>query len=141
MFLQHAASPSVIYFGKLCFNVILTLVLTYAVTILYLFVFPTFVIRSWGIFFVSLTLGSIGFASGATIIAAIIAKAHSKGTLYPVLSFPILLPLLLIVMQSTARSLDGETFMDAAADIQMLIAYALVVIGGSFILFDSLWKE
>ncbi len=139
--LQLIATPTVVYFGKLIFNAGLTLLLTIAVAILYVIVFPAFVILSPSIFIFTLLLGGLGFAASATILAAIIAKAHSKGTLYPVLSFPVLIPLLMTVMQSTTKALDGENFTNAFGDFQILIAYLLMMIGGSYLLFEYVWKD
>ncbi len=139
--LQLVASPSVVYFGKLIFNSGLTLMLSSAVTVLYVVVFPAFVIKSPLIFGFTVFLGSLGFASAATIIAAVIAKANTKGTLYPVLSFPILIPLLMTVLKSTARALDGELFSAAFGEFQILVSYLLVMTAGSYLLFDYVWKE
>jgi heme exporter protein B len=139
--LQLVASPSVVYFGKLIFNSGLTLMLSSAVTILYVVVFPSFIIKSVFIFGFTVFLGSLGFASAATMIAAVIAKANTKGTLYPVLSFPILIPLLMTVMKSTARALDGELFTAASGEFQILVSYLLVMTAGSYLLFDYVWKE
>jgi heme exporter protein B len=141
MTLQLVASPSVVYFGKLIFNSCLTLALSSAATVLYLMVFPEFVIQSTAIFVLTIFLGSLGFASAATIIAAIIAKANAKGTLYPVLSFPILIPLLMTVMKSTARALDGDMLSAAWGEFQMMISYLLVMTAGSYLLFDYVWKD
>ena len=141
MTLQLVASPSVVYFGKLIFNCGLTIALSSAVSVLYLTVFPAFIIKSWAIFLLTIFLGSLGFAAAATIIAAIIAKANTKGTLYPVPSFPILIPLLMTVMKSTARALDGEVFTAALGEFQILVSYLLIMVAGSFLLFDYVWKE
>jgi heme exporter protein B len=141
MTLQLVASPSVVYFGKLIFNCGLTLALSSAVTILYLAVFPGFIIKSLAIFIVAIFLGSLGFSAAATIIAAIIAKANAKGTLYPVLSFPILIPLLMTVMKSTTYALDGEMFTTAMGEFQILVSYLMIMIAGSYLLFDYVWKE
>lgn len=139
--LQLITSPSMVYFGKLLFNCGLTIALATAVTILYVLVFSGFVIQSVGIFAVTVFLGSLGFASASTIIAAIIAKANSKGTLYPVLSFPIVLPLLMTVMKTTALSLDGAPFTEAWGDFEILLSYLLVLTAGSYLLFDYIWKD
>lgn len=140
--LQLVASPSVVYFGKLLFNTVLTLSLTFAVTILYTLVFSDFfVIKTPTIFIVTVLLGSLGFASAATIIAAIVAKANTRGTLYPVLSFPILIVLLITVMNATSKALEGDAFVTALADFQVLVGYILVMTGGSFLLFDYVWKD
>jgi heme exporter protein B len=141
MTLQLVASPAVVYFGKLIFNCGLTLALSTAVTILYIAVFPAFIIKSMTIFALTIFLGSLGFAAAATIIAAIIAKANTKGTLYPVLSFPILIPLLMTVMKSTSRALDGEPVTGAMGEFQILVSYLMIMVAGSYLLFDSVWKE
>jgi heme exporter protein B len=141
MTLRLITSSSVVYCGKLMFNSVLTLVLTSAVTVLYLIVFPEFVIHSLSVFVLTIFLGSLGFATAATIIAAVIAKANTKGTLFPVLSFPLLIPLLMTVMKSTARALDGELFMAAFGEFQILLSYLMVMTAGSFLLFDYVWKE
>ena len=128
-------------FGKLLFNVLLTLSLVFGVTIVYTVAFPGFTIQSPDIFLTTVILGSLGLASAATIIAAIIAKANSRGTLYPVLSFPILIVLLMSVMNATAKALDGEQFVDAAVDFLVLISYVMVITAGSYLLFDHVWKD
>jgi len=142
MTLQLVASPAVVYFGKLVFNTLLTLSMTVAVTILYTLVFSTFfVIQSVSIFVITVLLGSLGFASAATIIAAIVAKANTRGTLYPVLSFPILIVLLITVMNATAKALDGEALSAALGDFQVLTGYFLAMTAGSYLLFDYVWKD
>ncbi len=141
MVLQLSASPSVVYFGKLLFNSCLTLLLTAAVTVLCVVAFPGFLIKSYGVFCLVVLLGSLGFAAAATIIAAIIAKAGARGTLYPVLSFPILIPLLMTVMNGTTRGLAGESMADTFGEFQVLAGYLLVMVGGSVILFDYVWKD
>ncbi len=139
--LQLIASPTVVYFGKLLFNSALTLLLTTAVTILYVLIFPGFVIGSYATMLSTILLGSLGFAASATIIAAIIAKAGARGTLYPVLSFPILIPLLLTVMNSTSKALTGESFVNAIEELRVLIGYLLLMVGGSYLLFEYVWKD
>ncbi|MCX6135194.1 MAG: heme exporter protein CcmB [Ignavibacteriales bacterium] len=142
MTLQLVATPSTVYFAKLLFNTALTLSLTVAVTILYMTVFSNaFVIKTLSIFVGTVVLGSLGFASASTIIAAIVAKANTRGTLYPVLSFPILIVLLMTVMEATTKSLDGQELSTALGDFQILIGYILAMTGGSYLLFDYVWKD
>ena len=141
MTLQLLAEPSAVYFGKLLFNVVLTLMLVMGVTVVYMIVFSGFVIGSLGVFLVTLLLGSLGLASAATIIAAIIAKAGSRGTLYPVLSFPILIVLLMTVMNSTVKALDGAAISEAFVDFLVLISYVMVMTAGSYLVFDFVWKD
>ena len=140
--LQLIASPSTVYFAKLIFNTVLTFSLTIAVTVLYMTVFASaFIIQTTSIFIGVVILGSLGFASASTIIAAIVAKANTRGTLYPVLSFPILVVLLMTVMNATTKALDGEPFDAALGDFQILLGYFLAMTAGSYLLFEYVWKD
>ena len=141
MTLQLLARPSSVYFGKLGFNVALILSLSLLIVVLYLIFISNFVVRSYDIFITTLLLGGVGLASASTVIAAIIAKANTKGTLYPVLSFPILLPLLIAVIHATKLSMEGAPFVEAMGDFQLLVSYAVVVITASYLLFDFIWKD
>ena len=142
MTLQLVATPSTVYFAKLIFNTALTFSLTIAVTVLYMTVFSdAFIIQTMPTFVVTVVLGSLGFASASTIIAAIVAKANTRATLYPVLSFPILVVLLMTVMSATTKALDGEPFDTALVDFQILAGYILAMTGGSYLLFEYVWKE
>ncbi|MEO8168886.1 MAG: ABC transporter permease, partial [bacterium] len=71
----------------------------------------------------------------------IIAKANTKGTLYPVLSFPILLPLLLTCINATRLATEGAYLDESAGEFQFLISYVIVVMAASAILFEYIWKD
>jgi heme exporter protein B len=139
--LQMLTRPSAIYAGKLLFNLVLVVGLNLLTVLLYLLFVNGFVIRNGWLFLMTMVLGSIGFAAAATIIAAIIARANTKGTLYPVLSFPILLPLLLTVINATRLASEGAFFQEAAGEFQLLVSYIVVVMVASFSLFDYIWKD
>ncbi|MDI6766541.1 MAG: heme exporter protein CcmB [Bacteroidota bacterium] len=141
MTLHLIARPLTIYFGKLLFNLILLGALNIFTVILYLIFVSGFAVGNYLIFSVTIFLGTLGLASASTIIAAIIAKANTKGTLYPVLSFPILLPLLLTVINATKLSVEGGAFTDAVGEFQVLISYLVVITAISYLLFEYIWKE
>lgn len=139
--LQLIASPSTIFSGKLIFNLLLVFLMNLSITFLFVILFESFIIKSWGLFILSLILGNIGIAVSSTIIAAIIAKASSKGTLYPVLSFPILLPLILILLELTKFSADGASINSASTELLVLVCYDVIMGTASYLLFDFIWKD
>ncbi len=141
LFLQLATRPSVVYFGKLLFNFILILGLNFFIVVAYLLTMENFKVKSFDVFLLCLILGGLGLASASTIIAAIIAKANTKGTLYPVLSFPVLLPLLMTAINMTQLSIEGATLGETVGHLRILVSYSMVVIIASYLLFDYIWKE
>jgi heme exporter protein B len=88
-----------------------------------------------------IVFGNIGLSSVMTIIAALISKSNSKGSLYPVLSFPLLLPLLLTTINATWLSFEGSELSALFGEFQIIISYSIVIITASFLLFDIVWNE
>ncbi len=141
LLLHLIAAPSTIFSGKLLFNLILVFCMNIIIAVLYTALFDAFIIRNFALFAVSFILGNIGLAVASTIIAAIISKAGAKGTLYPVLSFPILLPLILTSVQLTLYSNQGSSFADAKFELAIVLCYDVIMLTGSFMLFDFVWKD
>jgi heme exporter protein B len=139
--LHLIASPSTVFSGKLLFNLILVFMMNIVIAVLYSAMFDAFVIKNVPLFIVTFIIGNIGLAVSSTIIAAIIAKAGSKGTLYPVLSFPILLPLILLAVHLTLNSLDGISFEKSMVELVMVACYDIIMIAASYMLFDFVWKD
>ena len=141
MTLHLIASPSTIYSGKLIFNLLLVFLMNFVITILFSMLFPSFIIQNFLLFVIAFFFGNIGIAVSSTIIAAIISKASSKGTLYPVLSFPILLPLILTLLELTKFSMEGNSVAASQVEIYVLLCYDVIMTTASYLLFDFIWKE
>jgi heme exporter protein B len=138
--LKLSADTNSIFLGKFFFNLILTFGLNIVILILFT-VITNFNIGNFSGFVITVLLGNIGLVASSTIIAAIISKANTKGTLYPVLAFPILLPLLLTVIDATKLASSGEPTANLMEDFQILTAYSIVVITASLILFRFIWED
>ncbi len=139
--LRLLTNSTSVYTGKLIYNFILILVLSIIIAIAYLLLIKEFSVKNYSIFWLTIFLGSAGLASASTILAAIIAKANTKGTLFPVLAFPILLPLLLTCINATKLSVDGAFFIEGIKEFQILISFAIVMVTTSLLVFDFVWKD
>ncbi|MHB8579676.1 MAG: heme exporter protein CcmB [Ignavibacteriaceae bacterium] len=139
--LQLIAAPSTIFSGKLLFNIVLVFCMNIVITLLYSALFDGFVIKNLALFIATFFFGNAGLAIASTIIAAIISKAGAKGTLYPVLSFPILLPLILTSVQLTLMAFEGASFIEAKFELAIIICYDVIMLTASYLLFDFVWKD
>lgn len=139
--LHLIAAPSTVFSGKLLFNLILVFLMNIAISILFSLLFQGFVIKNISLFIIAFILGNIGIGVASTIISAIIAKANTKGTLYPALSFPILLPLILILLELTKFSMDGNSIAASFTEIAALFCYDAIMGTASYLLFDFIWKD
>jgi hypothetical protein len=45
------------------------------------------------------------------------------------------------VMNATTKALDGEELATAFGDFQILVGYFLAMTGGSYLLFEYVWKD
>ena len=86
-------------------------------------------------------MGSIGFASTLTLIAGIAAQGENSATLMAVLSFPIIVPLLLLLIKLSKSALDGFGFAENWDEMGVLFALDLIVIALSGILFPFIWRH
>lgn len=138
--LRLSARPSVVLVGKLAFNISLLIMLEAVVVPLFL-ILMNLQIGNYSLFLLVLGLGTMGLAGATTIIAAIIAKASSKGALFAVLSFPILLPLLVMAINGTKLAINGAPVAEGLPEVRMLISYTVVMVTASLMLFEFVWNE
>jgi len=142
LFLKLNASPWSVFAGKFIFNFLLVLSISAAVIILFLFFMGTsFIISEITVFIITVVLGNAGIAAASTIIAALISNANAKTTLYPILSFPILLPLILVLLELTSFTLKPDPFYDWIPGAGILISYDIIMLTASILLFDFIWKD
>ncbi len=135
-------SPATAVFGgKLIFNIVLLSIMN-LLTIPFFGVFIGLNIYNYPLFLIIIVLGSLGIVGTTTLIAAIISKASVKGALFAVLSFPLILPLLMMSISGTKKAFFPETAISAARmEIQILASYIVVMTILGFLLFDAVWND
>jgi heme exporter protein B len=134
--LRLAATPSALFCGKLLYGLTLVFALEALVTPVYV-AMTSLTVRSPGLLALTLAAGGYGLATGSSLVAAIIAQARSKGTLFSVLSFPVLLPLLLLAVELTRRAAAGDP---AGVALPQLLLYDASVTVAGLMLFPAVWN-
>ena len=92
-------------------------------------------------YLVTIFLSSIGFASSLTMVAGIASKAENNGALMAILSFPVIIPMLLMVMKLAKNALDGLDRGSSSEEVMILLALDAIVVSLSLILFPYLWRS
>jgi heme exporter protein B len=98
-------------------------------------------IQNMGFYAIILTLASIGFAFTFTMISAIAQKSGNGNLLMPILSFPIIIPFLLLLIKSSKKAMDGVDVSLIYTDLLLLVAMNILVAALAYVLFPFLWKE
>lgn len=140
LYYYSIASPRAIIVSKIIYNSLLMLVLAGIGFGFYVFVMGN-PVDDLGLYIISIILGSLGFASVLTMVAGIASKAENSATLMAVLSFPIILPMLLMVMKLAKNALDGLDRSVSLDEIGILLAIDAIVIALSYMLFPYLWRS
>lgn len=138
--LRLITNSNSVYLGKFLFNIGLLFALEVIVLPLFI-VFMNISEFNLGSLISVLILGSLGLASVATIVAAIIARASSKGALYAVLSFPISITILVSAINGTKIAFKNLPFNDCFRDLQILFSFSVVIITISFLIFEFIWRD
>lgn len=135
------ASPISIILSKIIYNSFLMVFLGFLSLALYvlflgmpqfnpLLLYPSFI------------LGCIGLASALTMVSAIASSAGNNAALMAVLGFPIVIPLLLLVINAFKLSLQEVIApMQIVKSITSLLLIDAVVVILAVILFPYLWRK
>jgi heme exporter protein B len=135
------ASPSAILISKTVYNVLLMLLLTTIALGFYLLVFDTFSPPDLLMYYVAVILGSISFSTVFTMVSAIASKAGNGGMLMAILSFPIIIPVLILLIKLAKNAVDGLPWENSWDDIGMVLVVNVLVVSVSLLLFPYLWRD
>lgn len=138
--LRLAGRPAAIYLGKLLGNALLVVLLE-AMLVPAFLLLMALEVKSWGLFVAILAGGGLGLAGATTLLSAIVSRASGKGTLFSVLAFPILLPLLFAAIDGTRKACQGAGMAEGGDAVRVVVAYAGVVTTAGILLFEPIWRE
>ncbi|WP_262905400.1 heme exporter protein CcmB [Hymenobacter nitidus] len=132
--------PQAVIMAKIVYNALLLLGLALAGFGLYAVVLGN-PVQNMPLFLANVVLGAVGFASTLTLVSGIAAKATNSSTLMAVLGFPLMVPMLLLLIKVSKNALDGLEFDASRSSLLTLVALNLIVSAVSYLLFPFLWRS
>ncbi len=138
--LKVYVNTSVVFWGKFIFNLVLLIALEVVLVPMFFFWF-NIKLGFPLLFFSSLLLSSIGLSVVSALIAGMIAKAGSKSALFAILSFPILLPLIIIGIRITTYCFYGINQSEILALHLSVISYDGIMMLAAPFLFKYIWRS
>lgn len=133
-------SPYAIILSKIIYNILLMLLLS----LLALLVYSLFFVNELGdplYYFLAVLLGSISFSTVFTMISAIASKASNNGAIMAILSFPVIIPVILLLIKFSKNAMDGLDRSVSTNEIGILCAINVIVLVTSLLLFPYLWRD
>ncbi len=136
----HLTKPVNLIISKLLYNIILALLMAlvgYAAFTLFL----GNEIADQPTFLLTLCLGAIGLGSIYSLTAAITARSDGNLVLMALLSLPLILPLILLLINLTARSFGAYSFQQNLQLFGATLILILSIIILCIVLFPYLWRD
>ncbi len=124
---------SAIFCGKAAGNFLFMVLVEAALVPLLSVLFGVSLFR-FGVLLV-LGLGTLGYASVGTLMAAIAVNTRAREVMLPVLLLPLALPVLIGAVQATGGLVGGGRLVDVAAWVRILVVYDLVITAVSLVTF------
>ena len=140
LYYYSIASPQAIILSKTIYNVLLMSLLSVLALLVYL-VFFTNTIGDPLFYFIAVVLGSMSFSTVFTMISAIASKAGNNGTLMAILSFPVVIPVILLLIRISKNAMDGISRGFSYEGMGVLLAINAIVITTALLLFPFLWRD
>ena len=134
------SSPQSFIIAKIMYNSLVILFLAF----ISLFIYTLFMgnqIENMGLFIATLVLASTGFSTTLSMVSSIAIKTNNNVTLMSILSFPILLPLLLVLIKVSLNAVIGLSDPENLKLIIVLASINLTTIVLSYLLFPYLWRD
>ena len=140
LYYYQIASPQAIILAKIIYNILLMILMATIALGFYSIVFENQVGDIW-LYFIAVLIGAISFSTVFTMISAIASKANNNNTLMAILSFPVIIPLLMLIIKLSKNAMDGLDRSVSLDEIAVLGGINLIVIVISLLLFPYLWRD
>ena len=133
-------SPQAFVLAKIIYNSILMLALS-LICFGFYSLFMGNIVDNLPLFLLIIVLGSIGISSLLSMMSAIAAKAHNNFTIMAILSFPIIMPILIVIIRLSQNAIDGTDFYYNLKYFGVLFSLDVIVIALAYLLFPYIWKD
>lgn len=86
-------------------------------------------------------IGCLAFAANLTLVSAIASKAQNQATLLAVLSFPVLVPEMLVGINASSKAIQGLPIGESMSEIIFSATFVVIIASVSVILFPFIWRD
>ncbi len=139
LFYGTLVSAEALILSKLFYHIILSIVVSAFAWLLFGLIFQV-PVQDIALFLLIQCIAVAGFAAVITMSAGIAYKAGGNFTLSAVLSFPVLLPMIIMAVKASRAALDGLDRSVSWDELLILLALNVITVTVSYLLFPYLWK-
>jgi heme exporter protein B len=139
LFYGTLVSAEALILSKLMYHMGLSVLVSLISWLLFGIVFES-PVQDIALFLLIQALAVAGFAAVITMSAGIAYKAGGNFSLSAILSFPLLIPLLIMAVKASKAAMDGLDRSVSWDELVLLAALNVLAVAVSYLLFPYLWK-
>jgi len=141
LYIYTLVSPVALIIAKTIYNSLLMMILTVIALAFYCLVFEPNKDIDILMYLVAAVLGSLSFSTIFTMVSAIASKTGNGGMLMAILSFPIIIPVLIVLIKFAKNAMDGLDRSVSLDEIGLLALINVMVMTVALLLFPYLWRD
>ena len=131
---------SVFILSKIFVNALISLVLSILTTLIFWVILGNPTQNIW-VYFLALTIGTVGYSFLFTYVSAIAAKAGSNASLSVILGFPLAIPLLTIIVKLFGEAFKPELSLNFDNNVWIALGFNFIPLLLALILFPYIWRD
>ena len=140
LYFYTITSPEGLILSKMIYNGVLMVVLMILGSLVYM-LFMGNPVRNMLLFSAVLITGALAFASVFTLISGIASKTSNSSMLMAILGFPVVIPVLLLLIRLSGKAIEGASMEGLHKDWIGLSAIIVIAVTTSILLFPYLWRS
>lgn len=136
----QVASPQAVIISKIIYNIALMAI----VSALALFVYSIVMgnpVGNFQLFFITILAGAISLSVGLSLISGISSKSNNASTLMVILGFPVVMPILMIMIRLSQIAIAGIETKEITESLLQILGINLILGTLSYMLFPYLWRS
>jgi heme exporter protein B len=88
-----------------------------------------------------IVLATVGFAAVGTLFSALAANTKARDIMLPILFLPMIVPVIIAAVEATGIVLDGGTWSDMATWLWIILAFDVIFLAVSTLVFEFVLEE
>ena len=140
LFYYNLMPARVFILAKILVNALISLFLSVLTTLIFWLILGNPSQNIW-VYFLALTIGTVGYSFLFTYISAIAAKAGSNLSLSVILGFPLAIPLLTIIVKLFGEAFKPELSLNFDNNVWIALGFNFIPLLLALILFPYLWRD
>jgi heme exporter protein B len=132
-------SREVIYVGKMLGSLLFMLIIEAIALPIFAFLFnlPVLSLQLITITF----LATLGFVAVGTLFSALAVNTRAREMVLPILFLPVVVPIIISAVQATGAALSGESWGALFSWLQIIVAFDVIILVVSFLIFAFIIEE